>query len=188
MTATPNYTSRLYLDVDGVLNAENPAWTRRTSGIATSYHDGMGTKYRLIWSPDLIAALDRIRIEHHMELVWLTTWLEHDSTRGLPPVFRGLEGGRPLQFPDREDGRYISWLWKADALERDQRTHGALPFIWADDENGEWTAFFDPETLATPHLILSPHYRVGLTPDDVDALAAFAAEHDRPVVWPHTGR
>jgi hypothetical protein len=122
---------RLYLDIDGVLNAWHPedAWPDseiRNVDVAVDI-DGYRGLAGLTWAADLIDALASLDVE----LVWATTW-----TTDAPTVAAGAFGfGAGQRFLSPLDGRMRapSIAWKEEAVIADQLASPS-PFIWVDDE------------------------------------------------------
>ncbi|WP_158253365.1 HAD domain-containing protein [Cryobacterium sp. N19] len=167
---------RLYLDVDGCLcpfRNPDPAWgaVKRTE-VTLNYGGGMAAKYKLIWAPPLIVALEALREEFGLELVWLTTWNELDAARDkLVPRFQGLAGGRVLEFtPGPLKPGEARGYWKAQRLLEDQASDPG-PFIWIDDAEVElhgWKVL--AATVGTPSLLIPPNSMVGLRVDEVERM------------------
>lgn len=181
-------TVRLYQDIDGCLNAflGNRRWNEPDevgdcglmSGTAYAFYlhdgtrdlDGKAAKFSMRWNSRLIDALNTLDVE----FVWTTTWrqdavgvgtlmgLAHENVRVLHP----LDG--KTEFP--------SIRWKYEAVVAEQQANPS-PFIWVDDE------LFDlPRTAReTIHqlggLIISPSSTYGMTPDDVEKMRKYIAQH-----------
>jgi hypothetical protein len=168
--------ARLYLDVDGVLNAPDCAtvWPGVAKKFTASQRiDDYVLHFGINYSPALIAALDALVTEFEVELVWATTWNEDLLVlRTLVPEFGALNDGRVLPFfPGR--GGASELTWKHDGILADQRDDPA-PFVWADDvevrEHGRLVGIL---TDITPSLLLDVNARTGLTPADLDAMHSF---------------
>jgi len=115
--------TRLYLDVDGVLNAQMPmGWGRLGNGYARVD----GVEYKIRWAPAMIDALRSLDVE----LVWCTTWRDNAKV-SLAPLIGWGEHGRVLH-PWEEDV-WPSIDWKFPAIQDDQKASPSR-FIWIDDE------------------------------------------------------
>lgn len=166
---------RLYLDVDGCVcpfGRPDAAWGAAASAsVFVDYGDRAAT-YDVHWAPALIDALDGLRAEFALELIWLTTWMEVDAVRRLlVPELNGLGGGRilPSTPGPRSSGEARGW-WKAQRILDDQDAT-AGPFIWVDDSEVElhgWKVL--GATAGTPSLMIPPHPMVGLRPDDIHSM------------------
>ncbi|MEC5149922.1 HAD domain-containing protein [Cryobacterium sp. GrIS_2_6] len=170
--------ARLYLDVDGVVNATNARliWGDEESASVT-LHSVVGPDkvFTVVWAPALIAALDDLRADFDLDLVWLSTWNEgHSVLTGLVPAFGGLERGRILPYHPEEKvhGEASGW-WKARSILDDQAAAPA-PFIWIDDVEIELHGY---RMLNAPTgmsvLMIPTNTMAGLTPDDVTKMRSW---------------
>lgn len=171
------WKARLYLDVDECLNANNPDpdWGEVARGdVFINHGGGYRSKFKFVWAPALVVALDALRTEFDVELVWLSSWCEDLLvTRKLAPMFNGLRDGRVLNYRDGVG----SGLWKPESLLADQRGD-KMPFIWVDDfEVPAYGDMVAEQTPNTPSLLLAPYVDVGLTPADTAAMRTFLTEH-----------
>jgi hypothetical protein len=134
MSTHPSPRPRLYLDVDGVLNAEVPLFDDvQTVAVTEDHGAGYRTEYQITWSPTVVRSLEAMRQDFDLELVWLTTWLESKTLIDqLTAAVGGLAGGRRLVMPPRKLGGFISASWKRDALLADLKRDPAT-YVWADD-------------------------------------------------------
>ncbi len=125
---------RLYLDVDGVLNAEAPRFDDVQTVVVTVDHGaGYQTQYQITWSPTVVRGLEALREDFDLELTWLTTWLGSKTMiDDLVAAVGGLTGGRRLVMPPRKLSGYISADWKREAILADL-ARDPVPYIWADD-------------------------------------------------------
>ena len=94
---------RLFLDIDGVINAPHPPWPSTTT-FTISDHRGAGyvVNYTVTVTvaPAMVAAIDQLRADHDVELVILSTWLENLAMIGdLTRALGALRGGRLLSIP-----------------------------------------------------------------------------------------
>lgn len=165
---------KLYLDVDGVLNAFGegaPEWapwtvtrcsTNQGSGLKTSFH----IRHSLAMG-QAIADLD-------VEICWLTTW-GNDANKAIGPLFGwpSYEVVPGEEGEDWNDEEIVWWKWKTLQIfhEMDPR-----PFIWADDDLGghpsarAWAASVGG--LAIPAACMT-----GLSRADIAAMATYITEH-----------
>lgn len=149
---------RIYLDVDGVLNAVNnrpPSW-------------GWGAERRvevngwpITYSPELIDALNKVTARPGVEVYWLTTWC-HDAPTKLAPAI-GLHGADwPVVGYDHwRSNDHKAW-WKLRAIQEhlDGFEGGVL---WVDDD-----LRYDAAAVAwlngQPNIVgLSPRTELGIT-------------------------
>jgi hypothetical protein len=164
---------RLYLDVDGVLNAGHPRWGDAVTVTVVATRDGQRIGQRVTYSPSLILELTLLAEEFDIEIVWLTTWLVDHSVRDLTIAMNGLTGGRSLIAP-RRDGRHgeLPADWKRAAILEDLAREPG-PFIWADDDEVPVHGSFVAAAFQVPSLLLAPVFEFGLQRSDVNAIRRF---------------
>lgn len=175
--------ARLYLDVDGVINANfnANAWSQdgRRVGQALVTFDDEGKllppheqrKYQIMWSADMIARLSRL-IEHGLEVIWLTTW-RSDADWSIAPLV-GLPGGLRVLHPLDGLTTFPSIHWKYDAIQKDTEGYHENIF-WADDEIQYLVGYkgldYRPRQLGgIMPLWIDPN--LGITPSHLDAIEA----------------
>lgn len=208
----------LILDIDGVLQAPrmtyghertrvieekiptedvHPAlWPRRFHGYGADRRRTPTITYRthVRVSPRLFAELSVLPVQ----VVMLTTWLEHESSRSFLTQATAEHSWFPdaihLPFvgrdPEDPEGA-IPARWKVDALRR-LLQEDPRPFIWADDDEVPiWALDVSAEFDHLPHLLIAPKSDFGLTVDHVARMGEFL---DRIAGWellarpePHTG-
>lgn len=154
--------AKLYLDVDGVINAQHAdrVWDDISFGIARPQDNHT---YRIVWSPSLIRAIQDLDVE----IVWLTTWRDE-----APTIIGGMTGlAEDAAHLDPLDGltRFPSIGWKTSALIEDQKANPS-PFIWVDDEIGEMQLEVAEGLGGLP---LQIDGRVGITPQNIDQIRAY---------------
>lgn len=177
-------TVRLYLDVDGVLNAyyAHKKWNEEAgeTGRAFSKYDFCGFRtvddnaeapsFDMHWSKGLIRALNGLDVE----LVWLTTWRQ-DAFDSVGPLM-GLEHVGRVLHPLSRVTTFPSITWKLDSLLADLEDNPS-PFIWADDEifDLRGQALYALKTLEEdiPHILVSPDSNFGITPADIERMQNF---------------
>lgn len=177
----------MLLDVDGVLNVlgDESTWDVLMSGRAVAE----GRSFGITWSPDVVQAF-KDWIAAGVEVQWLTTWGHdaNDSLRhllGLPELevagtYRDQWKGAPEQTeasshaemapaaPDRLSGEW----WKYDVVKRLLEEHPDRLLVWIDDELFYPTPFrrwADSHERVRP---IGPDGQLGLTPSDLDEIAA----------------
>ena len=182
-------TKRLYLDVDGVLNAfpyatsddmrkgvfadENP-W-------GDDWKRGEARDYIITWSPRLVDAINEaLAHPDGPELRWTTTW-EHLAPEYIRPLL-GIEVDPEREFvvergPRRMDDYGPSITWKMARLldiYETMRADGDEPLAWVhiDDEfhktDDFWGTKHYADVSAVGHggLIIGPDPALGITPED----------------------
>lgn len=153
---------RLYLDVDGVLNA----WyaDHRWGDIA----EGVADRFTIKWSPTMVAALAALDVE----LVWLTTW-RNEAQNIIEPLL-GLtphwfhEPSRVLH-PLSGETTFPSMNWKFAALMVEQEEN-PCKFVWMDDELEHNQIVW---ARATNGLAIPVDHNMGITPDQIKLAKVF---------------
>lgn len=179
-------TKRIYIDVDGVLNA----WPGDDADLATS---GWGKDswnfdviygYGITWSDELVSELNALQ-ELGVEFRWLTTWCELAQQHIAPGL--GLEGGAfwPLaggvlsdfhSSANRVGEQRYSW-WKQATIINDLTKDPADKVVWIDDDHSYYNSHRTPwtsERVAGGELLtVVPYTPVGVTPADIKEIRAF---------------
>jgi hypothetical protein len=158
------------LDVDGVLNATRPGWGGPP---ARRLVPAGGIHYPLTWAPALMTRLTRIHHGGSVEIRWSTTWV--DEIAGVEAALR--LPAFPVAFTGPTPGTGAVEAKEQAAL--DVVEAEGRPLVWTDD------AAIPPDgpvrdrlaASGLPQLLIAPDPRVGLQPDDLDAIAAFLSRH-----------
>lgn len=198
------YLATLYLDIDGVLSPlPDHKLTSRSQFRPSPWPDRRGLTFGLHtteyepeiavpWSPSLIAALDQLRAEFNLRLVWNTSWLSQfpfDGIRILTHEMDGLQGGIEPEWLLTEDANKADLRAaegartpyehpKLHLVRADQETTGGMPFIWIDDDGrrdytddstvpGGMFAQIKRATSGTPSLLIAADRYRGITPGHV---------------------
>lgn len=150
-------TIRLFLDVDGVINADQPqGWGRTQNGVASAY--GQGWKIR--WAPAMVKAL----FDLGLSLTWATTWKRFAPLSIAPLIGQGhnanwLEEPQPPPLYGYSEAGSIGW--KFGAMQLEDVSEG---FVWIDDEIADnhkaWAK-------SVGGLAIQPKYRTGISPSDI---------------------
>ena len=177
-------TIKLFLDVDGVLNALDR--TRQTWPDQTiSYAYSQGSKWPIHASKQCGAALSALETDFGVEIVWLTTWM-YDANAQIGPIvgFRGglaVEGGAQKTNAGSDGMTYGYRNWKWEFIQN-YTTYSEDPFIWVDDEaipnyDNSHTAekwFEEADASDRVHLVRTDA-RVGLTPANIEGIRDFVS-------------
>jgi hypothetical protein len=170
---------RLFLDVDGVLNAfrfdVNLATFDDFTDHAISVEDQNG--FRRTFDVCLSRAMGERIASLSTEIVWATTW-EHHADTYIAPLC-GLPSGLDL-LTDLSDRGVWHGTWKFDEVRR-LVNEDPRPFVWVDDDidtflNGSESARRWAADLPIPNLLISPDPRSGLTHGHFDAIEEFLNE------------
>lgn len=164
-------TVRLYLDVDGVINAGYPGWTTTREARVGNRHGN----WLIRWSPQLLEELATLDVD----LVWCTTWT-HDASNNLSDAldFEFGKGKRWLQRLDGED-QFPSIIWKDAAILRDQEADSS-PYIWVDDElrKQRWASYLpNIRHEENAHLIVGPDPDYGITASHIENMRQFIRDN-----------
>lgn len=168
--AVPGTGPVVLLDVDGVLSPfsapKRRHWKRwaRIPGYNTDQV-----------SLDMAAALRRVPAD----VVWLTTWNDLAVTHVAPTAGLGTYPVMDSKHGMKFGGSSVSGWTKLHAVRCWLRTYGPRPLIWIDDDLNTYPEVTeDPYLAALPHFLpVVPNRRTGLTPDEIETVRAFAAEH-----------
>ena len=170
------FTTTLYLDFDGVVNAKHPTHeliAKFTIAIKDSLN--LAPLNYITFSPTVVETIDRLREQYNVELVWLTTWNEKDDVLKLSKPLGGLHGGRVLLANlNQKSINKSEWThWKAEAIIADQLT-SPRPFVWIDDNAHQFHGeIVSAETQKVSSLMLTPVSRTGLTVENLTHVEDF---------------
>jgi hypothetical protein len=172
----------VFVDVDGVINADIPLWPTDTHRRADVFIRSIRQAQRIDYSTDVVDGLRAIEAMPGVEMKWLTTW-QYAAADDLAPVI-GVGSGWPVMVePMTTDGLgnpYLDW-WKADVV-RDSARAGQR-VVWIDDDIVAWQRlariFGKPERLEwiTPESVFTvcPSSMHGLEPRHFADIAEFIA-------------
>ncbi len=154
------------LDVDGVLNANRPAW-KETPKSGEAFAGGMS--FRIRWAPSLASRIRALHRAGTVEITWCTTWCAYadqiEQLLGLPELARA--------FTADINGEEASLAKAAAALRVVEQGHR---LIWTDDlevpRSGDLHRALTKDRRS---LLIRPFERRGLTPEHMDRIEAFAA-------------
>lgn len=166
---------RLFLDIDGVINAPHPPWPSTTT-FTVSDHRGAGyvVNYAITAATAMVAEIDQLRADHDVELVILSTWLENPAmVIQLAAALNALHGPRLLAIPPRKLGGYRSSLWKRTALLEDLSQNLPSAFVWIDDDETPLHGDFVRQAYDLPALMIGPDPEHGVTPGDLVSMRRF---------------
>lgn len=164
--------TRLYTDVDGVINADMPhlSWPADTVAVGTASAGGQ-YQYRIRWSTDMLAALSELPVER----VWATTWVGAAPT-GLADLIGYGKGDRFLVPLNGREVSFPSIIWKGAAI-RAEQAEDPSPFIWVDDEIGPYQHMIAHELGG---LALSIDAARGITPENIEDMILYIEQGITP--------
>lgn len=154
-----SFMARLFLDVDGVINASMPQGWGKTQV-------GMARGFRIHWAPAMIKAL----FDAKMSLTWATTWREYAPAEIAPLIGRG----RNAEWLNPSDEtRMMDWsiYWKFDAMQAEEISE---PFVWIDDEI---TEVHVNSARDNGGFAFAPNPRTGISPMDIIKINAYLEEN-----------
>lgn len=164
-------TARLYLDVDGVINAVtalDPKWGWERRELVRVM------RYPIQFSPDFIDVLNAVAKTPWLGVYWLTTWC-HDAPETLAPAL-GINGADwpVVGYEHWRAATGLPW-WKHLAIVEHLEGFDG-PVLWIDDDHG-----VDPATVAwlsgQPQILaMAPKTSSGVTRDEADIIERFASE------------
>lgn len=166
---------RLFLDIDGVINAKHPPWPSTTT-FTISDHRGAGyvVNYPITVAPAVAIEIDKLRAAFGLELVIVSTWLENSAMiYDLAKALGALHRPRLLAIPPRKLGGYRSSLWKREAVLEDLSQNPPSAFVWIDDDETPVHGDFVGQAVDLPSLMVGPDPEHGLTPGDLVAVQKF---------------
>lgn len=168
------------LDVDGVLNIEEPRGWDGYASTALVRNTLAGRRYRLTWAPQVIEFVrDRGCALGDIDIRWATTWC--GSTRALeelwdmPWLIDALDIATPL--PPRIRGPRIRGPWIREvklAAARQVLANGDR-LIWTDDQCTPLPGsdLYEELTADGRALLIRPYDVHGLEPGHLDAIDEF---------------
>ena len=166
---------RLFIDIDGVVNAPRPPWPSTTT-FTIRDHRGAGyvINYTITVATAMVAEIDQLRADFDLELVIVSTWLENSAMiYDLAKALGALHRPRLLAIPPRKLGGYRSSLWKREAVLEDLSQNPPSAFVWIDDDETPVHGDFVRQAVDLPSLMIGPDPEHGLTPGDLVAMRKF---------------
>jgi hypothetical protein len=161
---------RLFLDVDGVINAISP--TGQWEDLARSTVD----RISICWSPSVVRFLNEL--SSRAEILWLTAWAE-----SAPNLLAPSLGIRPFRVAGQPTRSPREVWWKHE-LVQSYWTTDPKPFIWIDDELGFFPFVHDwlDQLPPTQALAISPPASDGLCPHHLAQITEFVRLHEGTAV------
>jgi HAD domain in Swiss Army Knife RNA repair proteins len=173
-------TVRLYLDFDGVLNADKPVFNDTAKlDFKTRVGNGLSKTVVVRYSPTVVAELNRMVATHSVEVVALSTWNENLAILRVMEKLGATFNMRVLDAVlDRGATTDRAWTaWKPAALLADLKGD-SVPFVWVDDEAIRFHgANVSTATVGVPSLFVEPREYWGLTPRLLKDMETFFLAH-----------
>lgn len=166
------YKTRIYLDVDGVLNADlsgsKDHWQESATGAAIAD----GRSYQITWAPELIRRLSAL---DDVEIVWCTTW-RTDATKSLADLL-GFGHNFRVLHPDSDPEAELPYMpsiqWKIPAILADLEENPVGGIIHIDDEVVFARQWVTMVSTILGGLAISPHPLYGITRKNMDAIETY---------------
>jgi len=167
--------TRIYIDVDGVLNAFHPR-SKSPEEIAeasgwSSWKSKRVNGYVITWSEELVDELNALAARDDIEFVWLTTWRDEARTQISPALL--LDGHNWRFLTDGGEATGALWgkpngpWWKLEVVREDVIRDPVDNIVWIDDDLPLY-----PEALEWASergvVAVAPSQFYGLTREDLD--------------------
>ena len=161
--------TKLYLDVDGVINAGSEKklsnfWSPGTIRKGVAGADGFA--YDIIWSQQMVDELFGLGLD----LIWTTTWRQHAGLSISPLIGYGHEA--PYFTNSFNVSEYEpSISWKVQEVISHQKENPSK-FVWIDDE----IDYVHRNAVKNfGGLIISPLPEVGIVPEHLELIKDYLA-------------
>ncbi|MGL4999432.1 MAG: hypothetical protein ACRC5T_10730 [Cetobacterium sp.] len=158
--------TRLYLDVDGVINAWYAHLRWPEDSIENQIAQVGRGNYKIIWSRDMIAELSSLNLDLH----WATTW-QGAANETLAPMIEFGADSPVIRPPRGEEVSFPSIFWKFESIQADQEVNPG-PFVWIDDEITITHMHWAKENGG---LAIAPVADYGITPDILATIKEYLA-------------
>lgn len=153
--------TKLYLDVDGVINAweAHKVWDEAT--IRKGVAGAEGFAYDIIWSQQMVDELFSL----DLDLIWTTTWRQHARLAISPLIGYGEEA--PYLTNSMAVSPYEpSITWKVEEVIAHQKNNPSK-FVWIDDEI-DYVHKNAVKSLGG--LLITPTPDIGITPSHIELI------------------
>lgn len=175
---------KLYLDIDGVLNAAHNrlSWgddgRRIGNAVGGLSDDGKPLpperhrKFRMMWSDTLIQELNKLDVE----IAFATTWRTDGRDSVAPLMGLNIPDNPFVLLPLNGTLSFPSINWKYDAMRERYAVDNTERFIWIDDELSDLN--WDSRVSAHfPHaLLISPDPNVGISKNHIQRIKEYLQE------------
>ncbi|MHB1526527.1 MAG: HAD domain-containing protein [Candidatus Dormibacteria bacterium] len=151
----------LFLDVDGVISPVAGAHMGPLPTCWPTWQRAPSIHMPVFFAPDLVARLTALPVER----IWCSTWEKEVDTFGLSKDL-GWAGQPYLKLP----APVRPWD-KLVAVQEYLRSQPDRPFVWVDDDPRMVSSGMRwGRTIQTPHLLIRPEKKVGLTPRHIERM------------------
>lgn len=159
----------LFLDVDGVINADRPK-PRLAASYKYAEVEAAGAFYPIWYRPTVVDFLNELHRDGAAQVLWLTTWRE-DAPRNLAPAL-GLDKFDAAAEVAGADHPFSPDWWKRNTVRSYLSESKSRPFVWLDDDLDKSLrrAFAD---IYPNSLLVRPSPYIGLSDDDLTRVSDF---------------
>lgn len=159
----------LFLDIDGVINSISSRPPKTNTGWTGEWTEKRIEGFRILWSNELIDALNNLAARDDLQIIWHTDWrkqalvLAHEV--GLPEF-------PYLDAPDDELATVSPW-WKLSRVQDHWDTTTSEKTVWIDDSiaydpaSSSWCRTLDRA------LVIVPNSYHGLTKKHIQQINEF---------------
>lgn len=166
-------TTRIYLDIDGVINAPYARKVWPEDRIRKGSALGEGHAYKIVWSPAMVKELN----ETDTEIVIASTWRE-DAILSIMPLV-GLRRPVRVLHPNGDrlaETTYPTMEWKIPAVRQDIIDNPPLDgFIHIDDELDNHPTWME-EIRKIGGLVIAPAHSTGITSRLLDIMREYISD------------
>lgn len=166
-------TTRIYLDVDGVINAVSYAPPTEATGLG-DWKTGKALGYTIQWSQEVIDFLNDLATREDVEIVWLTTWMDHAATDLVE--LTGINGADWYVLKTDDMHHSFGNWWKYDIIVPHLDENPVDKVIWIDDDLDYMHRLVEDFVMSRGIHTLSPHTSAGLTRGYLDAIMEIVDE------------
>lgn len=154
--------TRLFLDVDGVINA----WYSKIVWPEDSIREGRVGPYKIVWSQEMVDHLFGPTL--NLDIWWTTTWQDSANT-SLSPLLFDEERSYEVVAPLSGEVTFPSIYWKFESVEAEVAANPG-PFVWIDDELApehiEWAK-------SVGGLAIASDQNFGITPANINTIKVY---------------
>lgn len=172
----------MYWDIDGCLNS----FSRRPPKTMTKWEGDWaeqrvetldGDSWRILWSKELVEAVNVLSALPHVTMKWLTTW--QDSAPAFIAPALHIDGAEAWEVVHIKDPAmlhtYAKKWWKLDVLQEDVAKNPDAKFVWIDDDikSDLESILWMRNIIGEIGLMISPSSYLGVTKNEIDDIMEF---------------
>lgn len=175
----------IFWDVDGVFNSFSNRPPKSMTGWEGEWKEervstSSGDSWRILWSTELVEAVNALSKLPNVTMKWLTTW-QGDAAKFITPALGILGGGEwdvlYCKDPEALHSMYSGW-WKFQNVQEDFAESAPDGIVWVDDDIKQdlssiiWMR--NLEEVGKGHLV-SPSSYLGVTKKEMDGIMEFVS-------------